>query len=157
MGWARFDDGYLDHPKILEAGPWAELLDMRAVIWCAKYETDGLVTRVALKRIGREIPKVASRVLSLVECGRWTVNENGGWWVHDYLKFNPSKAEKETQRKLGRERVRNHRRNAVTNASQSKGRGGESVVVPKTIQRCARCKRLSIDCACPALELVEEA
>lgn len=157
MGWARFDDGYLDHPKILEAGPWAELLDMRAVIWCAKYETDGLVTRVALKRIGREIPKVASRVLSLVECGRWTVNENGGWWVHDYLKFNPSKAEKETQRESGRERVRNHRRNAVTNASQSKGRGGESVVVPKTIQRCARCSRLSIDCACPALELVEEA
>jgi hypothetical protein len=31
MGWARFDDGYRNHPKILEAGPWAELLDRRAI------------------------------------------------------------------------------------------------------------------------------
>lgn len=135
MGWARFDDGYLDHPKILEAGPWAELLDFRSVIWCAKYETDGLITRSALKRIGRDIPKVSSRVLALVAVGRWTVNEGGGWWVHDFLTYNPSKAQKATQREQGRERVRNYRSNAVTNASRNadhpKGRGGVSLDLPE--------------------------
>lgn len=161
MGWARVDDGYLGHPKILEAGVWAELLDLRSIIWCAKYETDGLVTRSALQSIGRGIPKVSTRVLSLIDVGRWTVNEGGGWWVHDFLTYNPSKAEKETQRAQGRERVRKHRLstsgNAVTNASHPKGRGGESVPTPKVLARCRRCDRLSVDCQCPPLELVEEA
>lgn len=153
MGWARMDDGYMDHPKIMDAGPWAELLDRRGIEHCAKYETDGLVTKSALRRISRDIPKTAQRVLTLIEVGRWSANENGGWWVHDYLDYNPSKQEKETQREAGRERVRKHRSNAVTNASHSKGRGGESVQ-PKPITRCERCDRLSIDCRCPALELL---
>src|SRR4051812_14207864 len=51
MGWARMDDGYMDHPKILEAGPWCELLDRRAIEYCAAHDTDGLVTKSALKKI----------------------------------------------------------------------------------------------------------
>src|SRR5580765_8155562 len=105
MSWARFDDGYSDNPKILEAGPWCELLDMRAIIYCARMSTDGLVTRAALKRIGHGIPKLAERVNVLLEVGRWTVNEGGGWFVHDFLTFNPSKAQKEAERAAGRERV----------------------------------------------------
>lgn len=153
MGWARMDDGYMDHPKILEAGPWCELLDRRAIEYCAAHDTDGLVTRSALKKIGREIPKVASRVLTLVDVGRWTVNEGGGWWVHDFLTYNPSKAERETIRASGRERQaawRKRARDAVTNAEVTKGRGGESVVLPKPILRCARCKLLLFDCPCEA-------
>lgn len=161
MGWARMDDGYMDHPKVMDAGPWAELLDRRGIEHCAKYETDGLVTKSGLRRISRDIPKVPARVLALVEVGRWTVNEGGGWWIHDYLLFNPSKAEKETQRAAGRERVRKHRLstsgNTVTNASRSKGRGGESVATPKTLARCKRCERLTMDCDCPPLELVGDA
>lgn len=125
MGWARFDDNYTDHPKVVEAGPWAELLDMRAIIHCARYETDGLVTRSALRRLSRDIPKAPSRVLALIESGRWSVNEGGGWWVHDFLEFNPSKAEKQRQREAGRDRVRKHRSNAVTNASRSRGGDGD--------------------------------
>lgn len=113
----------------------AELLDRRAIEHCARYETDGLITRSALRRIGRDITKVPSRVLALVEVGRWTVNEGGGWWIHDYLKYNPSKAQKEAQRAAGRERVRNHRSNSVTNpvtpAYHSLGRGGESLDLPE--------------------------
>lgn len=157
MGWARMDDGYMDHPKIMEVGLMAEMLDRRAIEHAAKYETDGLITRSAIRRIGRDITKVPSRVLALVEVGRWTVNEGGGWWIHDYLKYNPSKVQKEAQREAGRERVRNHRSNAVTNASHSKGRGGESVPSPKVVARCKRCDRLSMDCKCPEFELLEGA
>lgn len=157
MGWARMDDGYMDHPKIMDAGPWAELLDRRAIEHCAKYETDGLVSKSGLRRISRDIPKVPQRVLSLIECGRWSLNETGGWLVHDFLEFNPSKEEKQTQREQGRERQRRWKANAVTNASHPKGRGGEAVPTPKMVARCKRCDRLSFDCDCPPLGLVGDA
>lgn len=160
MGWSRFDDGYMDHPKIMEAGPWAELLDRRAIEHCAKYETDGLVAKSALRRIGRDIPRVSQRVLALIEVGRWTVNETGGWWVHDFLKYNPSRAQREADRASGRDRQAAWRaRNAVTNSEVTKGTGRESVSVgrPKIVERCRRCARLTLDCVCPPLELVENA
>lgn len=141
MGWSRIDDGYMDHPKIMDAGPWAELLDRRAMEHCAKYDTDGLVTKSGLRRISRDIPKVAARVLALVECGRWEVNENGGWWVHDFLKFNPSKAQRESIRESGRLRQKKWRdavTNDVTNDEVTKGRGGGSVSVQE-IENCEQC------------------
>ncbi len=44
MAWARFDDRFNQHPKVVEAGPLAQLLHMRAIIWCAQYGTDGFIT-----------------------------------------------------------------------------------------------------------------
>lgn len=162
MGWARFDDGYTDNPKILDAGPWAELLDMRAIIYCARMETDGLITRSALKRIGHGIPRTAERVNALLEVGRWTVNDGGGYLVHDFLKFNPSKAEKEAQRAAGRERVRKHRlstgSNASGNAYHSMGRGRDLEAEKqrvRMVERCRRCGKLDVDCECPPLEAVQ--
>lgn len=158
MGWARFDDGYMDHPKIMDAGPWAELLDRRAIEHCAKYETDGKVSKSGLRRISRDIPKVSQRVLALIEVGRWEASE-GGWLIHDYLKYNPSRAEKEADRIANRARQAAHRdkqRNAVTNAVVTNGRGRVSVPAPKMIARCRRCDLLTIDCDCPPLDLVSE-
>ena len=159
MGWSRFDDGYMDHPKIMDAGPWPELLDRRAIEHCAKYETDGFVSRSGLRRIGRDIPKVSQRVLTLLAVGRWEAHGDG-WMVHDFLKFNPSKVAKEADREENRERQRAHReklRNGVTNEVVTNGRGNrERVVSPKIIERCRRCERLSMDCDCPPLGLVGE-
>ncbi len=157
MGWARIDDGYTNSPKILEAGPWAELLDMRAIVYSAGNETDGLVTRSALKLIGRDIPKLSDRVNVLVEVGRWTVNEGGGWLVHDFLEYNPSKAQKTQIRALGKERqqrLRNARSNGVTNGVTDAYplRGGESLPNQKqrvrSIERCRACGQLDLDCEC---------
>jgi hypothetical protein len=160
MGWARFDDGYTDSPKIVEAGPWAELLDVRAIIYAAKHETDGLITRSALKLISRDIPKPLDRVHALVEVGRWSSNEGGGWWIHDYLDFNPSKAQKSDMRRNARERQAKYRSNAVTNtvtdgvSNASPLRGGESLQPNKqrvrSILRCETCGQLDIDCECVA-------
>lgn len=151
------DDGYMFHPKVVEVGPWAELLDRRAIEHCAKNETDGLVTRSALKLIGRSIPKVAERVTALLEVGRWTMNDGGGYLVHDFLKYNPSKAQKEQIRALGKERQQRHResRNAVTNAYQP--RGGESLSLTqgqrvRLVERCGACGQLDMDCQCEKSE-----
>ncbi len=157
MGWARMDDGYTNSPKILEAGPWSELLDMRAIIYAAGNETDGLITRSALKLIGRDIPKVAERVTVLVEVGRWTVNEGGGWLIHDFLEYNPSKAQKSQIRALGRER-QSRRRNGVTNADVTTSPLGEGKGLLKpekqrvrSIERCKACGLLDVDCQCPSV------
>lgn len=162
MGWARFDDQYSDNPKILEAGPWAELLDMRAIIYSARMETDGLITRATLKRISHGIPKVADRVNMLLEVGRWKVNDGGGWLIHDYLAYNPSKTQRAAERERGRERVQKHRlstgRNGVTDAYQSKGSGiqPETRSAPPIVKRCRRCQKIQFDCECPPLNLVGE-
>lgn len=143
MGWARFDDAYTHHPKTREAGPWAELLDMRGIIWCARYNTDGRVTRNGLADIKHGIPKVYDKIDRLVAVGRWKTNPDGGWFIHDFLEFNPSKAQRESEKTAARERQRAWRaRNGVTNGEVTKGTGRGLV------ERCATCQKLSIDCQC---------
>lgn len=143
MGWARFDDNYTNHPKLREAGPWAELLDMRAIIWCCRYNTDGLVTRHAIEDIKHGIPRVAEKIDRLVAVGRWKTNPGGGWWVHDFLEFNPSKAQREAHKSAARERQarwrasRNGVTNGVTNGEVTMGRGRESLQATRTCARCA--------------------
>lgn len=160
MGWARFDDGYTDSPKIVEAGVFAELLDMRGIIYSAKHETDGLITHSALKLISRDIPRPLEKVHALEQVGRWFPNEGGGWWIHDYLEYNPSKAAKSEMRSAARERQAKYRRNAVTNtvtdgvSNKLLLRGGESLQPKKqgvrTVLRCETCGLLDIDCECVA-------
>lgn len=113
MVWARFDDRYSDSPKIEAAGPWAELLDMRAIIYAAGNLTDGLITRRALTKISAGIPSPAKKAEKLVEVGRWEINPGGGWLIHSFLTYNPSKAavedgraKKEIERAAARERMR---------------------------------------------------
>ncbi len=127
MGWARFDDNYTDHPKVRDVSALAELLDMRAVIHCARHDTDGLITPSRLKMIAHQIPTVHRKVDELVACGRWSTNPNGGWLVHDYLEYNPSKAQKTEQRERGREYTRKSRGKTLrASISQGDGTGSSS-------------------------------
>jgi hypothetical protein len=108
VGWARFDDGYSDHPKILAAGPMAELLDMRAIIWCARLETDGAVPREALHRIGHDLPQPTKLAARLVRVGRWEKRDDG-WEIVDFLDYNPSRSDLEKRRAGARDRMRRAR------------------------------------------------
>jgi hypothetical protein len=151
MGWARFDDNYSTHPKVRDLSVAAELLDMRAIIAAARHDTDGVISRPTLKTISHQITRLHQRVDELVAAGRWATHPDG-WVVHDFLKYNPSKAQREAQREAGRERVRKHREeragNGVTNAYHS--RGGEGIQKKqRVVERCARCNELvGIDCEC---------
>ena len=116
MGWAKFDDQFTDHPKVVAAGPMAELLAMRAVIYCARYETDGHVQAAQLPRLTVGITSPKKQVRALVDAGLWTVDDDGdGWWVHDFLDYHPSRADKDEERAKARERMAKARGN--------KGRG----------------------------------
>lgn len=104
MGWAKFDDQFSDHPKVLAAGPMAELLAMRAVIYCARYETDGLIQAEQLPRLALGITAPRKHVAALVRVGLWDETD-GGWMVHDFLDYHPSAKKRDKEREGARERM----------------------------------------------------
>lgn len=110
MGWARFDDAFTDHPKIRAVGVMAELLAMRAVVYAARYETDGFIRRSSLDQLTHGIPTPKRQVSSLIREKLWEEVDDG-WIIHDYLHFHPSKAELEAKRQAARERMANVRAN----------------------------------------------
>ncbi|HKE66808.1 MAG TPA: hypothetical protein VKB59_19455 [Micromonosporaceae bacterium] len=150
MGWARFDDTYTDNPKIRAAGPWAELLDMRAIIYCARYDTDGRLTPSGLQTIRHGIARPVEKVERLIAVGRWSIDPSGGWQVIGFLEHNLSKAARDDIRRGGRERQARYRasRNGVSDTTL--GRGGElqTPTRARTIARCGTCGALEIDCTC---------
>lgn len=104
MGWAKFDDQFSDHPKVVAAGPMAELLAMRAIIYCARYETDGMIQAEQLPRLALGIASPKKQVAALVRVGLWD-EVDGGWMVHDFLDYHPSAKRRDQEREEARQRM----------------------------------------------------
>ena len=51
MNWAKIDDGFYDHPKVLVAGEEAANLYLRGLVWCCKRLSDGAIPREALRTL----------------------------------------------------------------------------------------------------------
>lgn len=103
MTWAKFCDGFLDHPKVLRAGEDAANLFMRGCIWCNKHLTDGAIPREALRALTarRDAPALAAR---LVAVRLWEETPDG-WQVHDWRDHNPTREAVEGKREKTREKV----------------------------------------------------
>ena len=98
MTWLRIDDDFPDHPKIHRLSDAAFRLHVRVMCHCAKYNTDGEIekSRVA----GWAKPKVIRECLSHgpnSEHGVWE-ERNETYFVHDFLEYNPSRADIEDAR-----------------------------------------------------------
>jgi hypothetical protein len=125
MPWARFDDQMLDHEKIVAAGPLGFALHAAAIIYSNRTLSDGFVPAGRIdalislrgvyvesggpagggvgRRGARRVPADAQEIAEqLVELGLWAAVA-GGWRVHDFLDFNPSRAEVEAEREKKRE------------------------------------------------------
>lgn len=120
MSWVRLDEDFTDHPKVVEAGPLAGWLHVKALSYCNRYLTDGRVpgpvarTLVSWEDVApiRDVSrgdKLSSEsinvqlVARLVGAGMW-IEVDGGYQIHDYLKFQPSRAKVQAERET--ERVR---------------------------------------------------
>jgi len=102
MSWVKIDDSFDDHPKILKLSPFATTLHIRALCWCSRHLTDGRVPETALDRLtfgltfedvdGKALWPEAGASISdeLCRAGLWE-KVDGGWSIHDYLKYNPSR------------------------------------------------------------------
>jgi hypothetical protein len=106
--WARLDDSLHSHRKLRRAGLEATGLYAMALSYCAAYLTDGHVDEDFLAEL---VPSKRRRERLLEELVRRHLFEpNGhGYAVHDYLDYNPSRADIERRRELAAERKRKER------------------------------------------------
>jgi hypothetical protein len=107
MPWARFADDYLGNPKLASLSTAAIALDMASIIYSARDLRDGHLTdhdvRViaALLHLRRWEPATDE----LVVVHRWIVVP-GGWEIHDYLDYQPSRAKVLAERAAAAQRKR---------------------------------------------------
>ena len=142
MPWFRIDDGFHEHPKVeaLEADPTEHALAIAA--WtlvgsaCSRRLTDGIVTRAALAKALAAWPEKlrARAAAALVRVGLWVEHEDG-WAYHDWLDYQPSRADTERERELSRRRQAEWKRNRRSPGGGGNGGangGGNAVTGPVT-------------------------
>jgi hypothetical protein len=104
MPWFKIDDSFHGHPKVERAGNAAVGLWVRCGSWSSQYLTDGHIPPDVARRYGR-----TAEVDRLIDSEMWTVNDNG-FWMPDYLEYNPSAEQVRTERANARERQARRRR-----------------------------------------------
>jgi hypothetical protein len=111
MSWARLDDACTDHLKIRRAGTAGLALWTASIVWCSRHLTDGFIPADMLHDIWRPVGEAFdadAACARLVAAGLWDEVE-GGWQVHDYLDYNPSREEVQAQRAQAADRQRRRR------------------------------------------------
>lgn len=106
MSWVRFDDMFPIHRKVEGLSDAAFRLHAHAIFWCSRNETDGFIGTEELVHAaprGMENPEavVTELVTELTryEDSRLWEETDGGWVIHDYLDYQPSKAQLNEERK----------------------------------------------------------
>jgi hypothetical protein len=125
--WARLDDNFPDHPKVRSLGVFGIALQAAAICYCSRYLTDGFLSHSVADQLIASISSpftlpdgqlVTVEVTGekrgpttppwnwkarMIEVGLWEKTK-GGILVHDYLKYNPTRASvlKERERTAGR-------------------------------------------------------
>lgn len=87
MTWARIDDQFPNHPKIVAVGPLAGWLHVCAICYCNSQLTDGYIPSGMLRRLA-DVPDADALADALVTIGLWE-RTDAGYLIHDFLEYNP--------------------------------------------------------------------
>ena len=111
MTWTKLDEDFDHHPKVVAAGLLAELMHIHALIYCNRFLTDGFVSsfivgrlldRDQLADLVNDSPEAFAELLA--EIGLWD-RVPGGYQIHDFLEYQPSRASvltlRDTKRRAG--------------------------------------------------------
>lgn len=120
MAWVRIDDSFSDHPKVEAAGGDAAWLYVCMLCYCNRHLTDGFVPVEKLPRLS-DRSRPAALAARLAEVGLVDAVD-GGWRVHDYHDYQPSRESVVAERDQAKERMRRVR----------KERSGSANVRPNT-------------------------
>ena len=99
MPYARLDDIFPEHPKVAALSDRAFRVHVRGICYSAKVLSDGFVP-FAIARGWGDKP-----VSELTLAGLWDAVP-GGFSIHDFLDFNPSKSQVKAKRAADSERKR---------------------------------------------------
>lgn len=101
MVWAKVDDQFTDHEKVVGLSLAAKGLWLCGLVYSARRLTDGFVSESV---VAREAYDAQTDGLDWVALANELVNARlwdeveGGYRIHDYLDYNPSRAEVEADR-----------------------------------------------------------
>jgi hypothetical protein len=111
MPWARFEDGYLGSRKLTALSTGAIALDMASIVYSARELRDGVLSVADVEVVTSliHIRKWHHYAVELVEAQRWAPREEGGFIIHDYLDYQPSREQVLADRAAGAERKRRQR------------------------------------------------
>lgn len=160
--WTKLDDGFTEHPKVLRAGPLGLAVHVAGMVYCGRNLTDGYVSEnVADRLIGGDeeledgfetvsgtVP-VGAIVARLVKIGlwhnertvrncpsceaHWPPSEPVGFYIHDYLEYNPTREKVLADRAAAKERRENAKRRSAerrANVDETTGEILENVIDP---------------------------
>jgi hypothetical protein len=173
MSWVRLDDDFFDNPKLAENGSFAPMCGWQFVCilgYCNRYLTDGRIPKakahalVAWEHVGvvtggspglfgvghdlegLELCELLCASGHLEEFDEWT------YVVHDYLDYQPSRAQVMADRESAakrqadyRDRKRNAPRDGVTNGVSNTHPVPVPVPVPQVISPNGESRRSEID------------
>lgn len=129
MSWVKIDDHIDEHPKVAQAGPLGLALFVASLAYCNRNLTDGYIPRsVALTLLefshpdqdGNPLPISVTNgmqghditahdvIETLVDLHLWKT-VRGGYRVHDYHDYQPTKARVLAEREAARNRMQNKR------------------------------------------------
>ena len=108
MPWSKLDDEFYDHPKVIQAGTAATGLFAMALSYTARKLTDGFVSTAMIRRLCADMDDPLALAERLVDAGLFEAVEDG-YFIHDYLDYNPSSRDIKAQREIaGRRWAMNH-------------------------------------------------
>jgi|JI9StandDraft_1071089.scaffolds.fasta_scaffold44891_3 hypothetical protein len=111
MTWVKLDDGFADHPKVIDAGPLASWLFVCGLAYCSRQLTDGFIPTGQVRRLA-DVERPDELVNTLIRVGMWQ-KVDGGYQVHDYLDYQPSADEVKRKRGEAADRMRKLRSQEV--------------------------------------------
>ena len=126
MSWLKLDDQFFDHPKVVQAGRDAAWLHIAGMLYCARYLTDGFIPQGMVRRL-TDVDRPEECAHTLVAVRLWE-EAQGGYLVHDYLHYNPSRAKSEKDAEAARDRMR---RNRAGDVRANEARTAEEVHAPR--------------------------
>jgi HNH endonuclease len=107
MPWIRLDDDYIYHPKFTVLSDRAFRLWHEGMAYCRKLLTDGFIPEAATKKFRYSSRKAVTELLKPISetvSALW-FDTTGGFQVHDYLQWNPTKEVELANREYDRLRV----------------------------------------------------
>jgi len=127
VAWVRLDDGMPSCPKIAALSDAAFRAHIIGLCYCGRWLTDGFIPTTEAP------PKVLlDELLAKPRIGESPWEEtDGGYEIHDYLVYNPSREKVLAEREAKASRQAEWReRNAARNASSSDSQNDRPVPVP---------------------------
>lgn len=114
MTWVRIDDAMPRNRKIRSLSARAFQLHIFAICYCSEHLTDGYLTTAEVRELGATAKQISELSTSnYPEFSPLWEQVRGGFLIHDYLDYNPSREDVNRDRERARERQR-RRRHGVT-------------------------------------------